>query len=314
MVMYQQRNIVEITPTNDFESNIFSLLLKNELDNESKKKYGKYFIDHVSEDFIEEIPYDRITKYIYTKQLYDTQVLDSVISELIGYIKRDINADAEKKIFSEKCLKKIMRHIHLALVQYEFISEKQDAINNLNYELQIAQNSLTSLSNDLENKVIEVEKNINSQQISILGVFAGVITAFIGGFGITVNIFSNLVNKVPLAKIITISSILFIGISCTIYLLLSISARVTNNTDFHKNSKKNFFMVIRVLALICLGAVLVFELQYSKANPILADQGIWFEQVSKWVEIVITILMIGIVLVPKWLFKFHGWLGRKIKD
>lgn len=118
----------------------------------------------------------------------------------------------------------------------------------------------------------------------------------------------------PLPKIIATSSILFIGISCVIFLLLATAARIVRHDLFFLHNKHTLLAVIRVLALICLGSVLVYQLEFSKANPIMASQGIWFEQYAKVIEILVTIFMIGIVIIPKPIFKLYRWIGNKIGD
>lgn len=220
---YSNRKLI---PVDEFQTILFELLLQNDIDEIHKKKYCDFFIKKSNEEFIEDIPYDFITKVIYTRNIYDTQVLETIFDELQTYIDIQENYDVPPKDFAKSCLKKIIRHIRLALVQNEFIEEKQGEVSRLTWELQEARRSLEELSKDLDKKVLESEKNIHINQMSVLGVFAGIVTAFVGGFGVTMNIFSNLVNQVPMPKIIALSSLLFIGISCVIYLLLGMSSRL----------------------------------------------------------------------------------------
>lgn len=307
-----------ITPRDDFEKEVFSMLVLTNLELEAKDRYKKYFLRVANDAFIEQLPYDRITEFIYNKRLYDTSGIDLVIAEIVESIRKDELSTNIQRTSAESCLEKIRRHIHLALVQYEFIveniEEKQTSINDLNMKLYQAQQNLEILSRELESKVSEVEKSINGNQLAILSIFAGIVTTFIGGFGVSINVFSNLVNKVPLPKIIATSSILFIGISCVIFLLLATAARIVRHDLFFLHNKRTLLSVIRVLALICLGAVLVYQLEFSKTNPIMASQGIWFEQYAKVIEILVTIFMIGIVIIPKPIFKLYRWIGNKIGD
>lgn len=301
-----------LTPSNEFEEILFSLLLKQRLEFDEKKKYGDYFIKNSSDEFIEVIPYDILTKFIYTYNIFDTTVLDTMFNEIQKYIKEDEITEKIKKEKSIKCLNKIIRHIHLALVQYDFISERTFEISKLNWELQQARDSLDILTSDLDKKVNEVEKNIYSNQMSVLGIFAGVVVAFIGGFGVTVNVFSNLVNNVPINKIIVISSLLFIGISSTIYLLLMVSSGITSREKLALRADKVFYKTVRILALICLGSALVYQLQFSKENPILITQGLWYEKTFKYVEIFVTVIMIFFVTIPKPLFKLKNIINNKM--
>lgn len=320
--------INEIIPRNDLENILFNLLRKPKdmvLAEDRKTEYKEYFLVKSNDKFIEDLPYDVITKYIYKNKIFDPSGIEETITEIIGLIYDDEKSDASQKQAAEKCLKKIVRHIHLALVQYEFIieniKEKESDIQSINESIAEikestteAQNSLNTFSTNLDDKVKEVEKSINGNQLAILSIFAGIVTTFIGGFGVSINVFSNLVNKVPLPKIIATSSILFIGISCVIFLLLATAARIVNHDLFFLHNKHTLLSVIRVLALICLGAVLVYQLEFSKTNPIMASQGIWFEQYAKVIEILVTIFMIGIVIIPKPIFKLYRWIGNKIGD
>ncbi|MFK4965180.1 hypothetical protein [Lactococcus garvieae] len=292
----------ELVPRNELEKQLFSLLKREKLEDKDKENYKIFFLAKANDEFIEELPYDRITQFIYSEKIYETSVIDQVIAELIEYVRLDEKGVESQKKYAEKCLQKILRHIHLALVQYDFIEknieEKQSSINSIMQELYKAQTELESFNS----KVTEVEKSIYTNQMSVLGIFAGIVTAFIGGFGVTINVFSNLVNKVPLAKIVSISSILFIGIVCVIYLLLTISSRIINHERLNENAKRVFYLVIRILALMCLGSALIYQLQFSNSTPIFEQQGIWYWQVAKWVEIFITVGFLFLVIFPKPIF------------
>lgn len=306
--VYPNRKLI---PVNEFQTILFELLLQNELDENHKEKYCEFFIKNSNEEFIEDIPYDFITKVIYTRNIYDTQVLETIFDDLKTHISILNNYDTTQKDLAQSCLKKIIRHIRLALVQNEFIAEKQGEVSRLTWELQEARSSLEVLSRDLDKKVLETEKNIHINQMSVLGVFAGVVTAFIGGFGVTINIFTNLVNKVPMSKIITLSSLLFIGISCVIYLLLGMSSRMIQEEEKDEAAKKTFYRIVRILALICLGAALIYQLQFSNENPIFIQQGLWYTKIFKRIEIGITITMMILTIFPLPIFKVKNWINRK---
>ncbi|THA54570.1 hypothetical protein E5555_05505 [Lactococcus lactis] len=320
--------IDEITPRDDLENILFNLLRKPKdkvLNNAKKTEYKNYFLKESNDKFIENLPYDVITKYIYKNKIFDPSGIESTITGIIELIIVDTNSNDSQKQSAEKCLRKIVRHIHLALVQYDFIieniKEKESDIQSINESIadikrstKEAQSSLNDFSKNLDDKVKEVEKSINGNQLAILSIFAGIVTTFIGGFGVSINVFSNLINKVPMSKIIISASILFIGISCVIFLLLVTAARIVNHNLFFENNKRTLVLVIRLLALICLGAALVYQLEFSKENHIMIKQGIWFEQYAKWIEIGITVLMIGIAAIPKPIFKLHRWIEKKIRD
>lgn len=305
---YPNRKLI---PVDEFQTILFELLLQNEIDEIHKKKYCDFFINKSNEEFIEDIPYDFITKVIYTRNIYDTQVLETIFNELQTYIDIQENYNVPQRDLAKSCLKKIIRHIRLALVQNEFIEEKQGEVSRLTWELQEARRSLEELSKDLDKKVLESEKNIHINQMSVLGVFAGVVTAFIGGFGVTMNIFSNLVNKVPMPKIIALSSLLFIGISCVIYLLLGLSSRLIQEEEKDEAAKSTFYRIVRILALMCLGAVLIYQLQFSNENPLFAQQGLWYTKKFKDIERYITIAMIVLTIFPLPIFIAKNWINGK---
>lgn len=320
--------ISEITPRNDLENILFNLLRKPKdmvLAEDRKIKYKDYFLAKSNDKFIEDLPYDVITKYIYKNKIFDPSGIEETVTEIIELIHDDEKSDELQKQAAEKCLKKILRHIHLALVQYEFIieniKEKESDIQSINESIagirestREAQNSLNTFSENLDYKVKEVEKSINGNQLAILSIFAGIVTTFIGGFGVSINVFSNLINKVPMPKIIVSTSILLIGIVCVIFLLLVTTARIVDHNLSFENNKRTFVLVVRLLALICLGAALIYQLEFSKENHIMIKQGVWFEQYAKWIEVGVTVLMIGIVAIPKPIFKLHRWFEDKIKD
>lgn len=302
---------IKLTPVDEFQRVLLELLLQRELDIDHKNRYGEFFIKNSNDEFIEEIPYDFITKIIYSYNIYDTQVLETIFDELERYIDLSEEFDESQKKYANSCLKKIIRHIRLALVQNEFIGGKQGEVSRLTWDLQEARTSLEELSKDLDKKVLESEKNIHINQMSVLGIFAGVVTAFIGGFGVTMNVFSNLVSNVPISKIIFMASLLFIGIACVIYLLLAMASRKIQDEEKDEAAKKTFYRIVRILALICLGSALIYQLQFSKENPLFTQQGLWYTQMSKWIEISVTLLMIVLAIFPLPIFKIKNWVNEK---
>lgn len=62
---------------------------------------------------------------------------------------------------------------------------------------------------------------------------------------------------------------------------------------------------------MCLGVALIYQLQFSKENPIFTQQGIWYTNVFKWGEIIITAVMIGLAIFPLPIFKIKNWVNRK---
>lgn len=302
-----------IAGADDFQRILFELLLtsNNEsLDEKKKKEYSDFFINESSEEFIEDIPYDIITEFIYEKNIYNIENLNTIFRELEETIERDTKSDTDKKILAKKCLKKLIRNIRLALVQQKYISDKRNEIYILNSKIDEAQATLQRVQKELDDKVKDVEKNIYSNQMSVLGIFASVVVVFIGGFGASVNLISNLVNSVPLTKILMISSLLFMGIACIVYLLLVISSRITKHGNIPEVANKTFYRIFRILALLCLVSALIYQLQFSRTSFSLIQQGIWYSEGAKAIEFLITIIMIVIVLIPKPVFVLKNWLNR----
>lgn len=62
---------------------------------------------------------------------------------------------------------------------------------------------------------------------------------------------------------------------------------------------------------MCLGAVLIYQLQFSNENPLFAQQGLWYTKKFKDIEKYITIAMIILTIFPLPIFIVKNWINGK---
>ncbi len=199
--------------------------------------------DHESESFaklidsiklvnLEEgvIPYTTLTKLIYketqyNRELYDT-LGDTMKSDWEAYRKSQSDIPSEtKRIFL-----KIKEHIGLSIIQRNHIND------GLNDQLSFTQKKLNETNknfDELSKALAEVEKEAHEKAdklvvhfITILGIFAAIMMGAFGSFQGFTSIFSN-AEKIPIGKVLMISSAGASGVTLILFLLLYSISKLT---------------------------------------------------------------------------------------
>lgn len=101
---------------------------------------------------------------------------------------------------------KIVRHIKLAKIQKEYISNN---ISKLDSDIEIAKEEV--------GKIKETKTKIYTEFVSILGIFASIIFGVFGGFQEIQLIGQNL-NSTPIPKLLIFSSLVMLGITIIVFL------------------------------------------------------------------------------------------------
>lgn len=226
------------------QSDNLNLLDEDLKSNGNLKELSKVNPDHISDnfkDFIEAIskvelvegviPYSNFTHTIYketqyNRELYDT-LGDTMKADWIAYVNSASYVSPE----TTRIFLKIKEHVALSIIQTNHIND------TMKEQLVETRNKLNKTEQELEDLTVEIKKVENESKekadkivvnfITILGIFAAIMMGTIGSFQSFTSIFSN-AEKIPLGKILLISSAGASGVSLILFLLLHAISKLTS--------------------------------------------------------------------------------------
>ena len=182
-------------------------------------------------DKLDRILYSEISNYIFGLSSIKRPTFYSNIERLLLYVLNDNNGvnDDTKKIVI-----KIYDHVQLNINQIENASN-------------IFKNSVMDAKSKLHDEI----KGIEREYITILGIFASIVLAFVGGITFTTSVLQN-IDKVSIFRLILTVDVIGAVLVNVIYLLISFILKIN---DKDKESNRKF---IKIANWILLGiAVLV---------------------------------------------------------
>lgn len=184
----------------------------------------------VSTNRLDRILYSEISNYVYSLEVSQRGVFATNLEKLLLYSLNDnnsVNKDCKKMIV------KIYDHFQLALHQIE-------NANN------IFADSIEEAKENLQKQVKSVEK----EYISILGIFASIVLAFVGGITFTTSVLQN-ISAVSVFRLLLVVDFLSFVLINIIYILIKFI--------FTINEKNAKLFNIKALNITCLiiGIVIV---------------------------------------------------------
>ncbi|PAF50430.1 hypothetical protein [Helicobacter sp. 13S00477-4] len=205
-------------------------------------------------------PYSLITTYILknTTNNEDIERLSQNIRWMVSYIiknqdkKNKIKIEEDKKLLTN--LKKLEDHINLDFIHVQYYKDIEKQKESLE--------SLVAINKKLENDL----KNQKNQYITILGIFASIVLAFVGVFTFSTSIFSN-IDKSSIYRLIFVMGF----IACLFTNLLYFLFNFIKNIGMEKRQrsfKEHFgivsFNILILIVLICNGGfyLLIERLRY----------------------------------------------------
>ncbi|WP_096201878.1 hypothetical protein [Bacillus sp. FJAT-45350] len=230
------------------------------------------------------IPYDKITEcvfvhtpqemlYIFTSDL--RQHGDSYFS-ITAEVESDSDSESDYDK-NKKAFYKIIRHIDLALIQkHNFANLKLRDMDKLKKENDELSRLYTALKKEAETQY----KNMLTQFISILGIFAAILMGAFGAIQGFTSLFSN-ADKLSLGKILIISSIGASSVILILFLLLNAIAKLTDRSlsSCNKNNapilEKHPTLGISYGILILI-SLIGATLELSNVHLQVAWQGLWW--------------------------------------
>ncbi|MEO4053351.1 hypothetical protein [Solibacillus sp. CAU 1738] len=248
------------------------------------------------------IPYDKITEFVFIEtpeelyfdfttrlKTYGRQYFlkQATISQMSATDLLERESDTTSEVPNidlsncEKDFYRIVRHIDLALIQItKFASTKiehlQSEYDNLNDQFSQLNNQITQLKSAAELQY----KNMLTQFISILGIFAAILMGAFGAIQGFTSLFANAIG-LSIGKIFILSSIGASSVVLILFFLLNAIAKLTDRS-LSSTSKKDGTLFEKHPSLVLIHGILVFiiligaSLELSNVNLKFAWQGLWW--------------------------------------
>lgn len=193
-----------------------------------------------SEDKLDRILYSEISNFVFSLETSQRGIFVTNLEKLLLYSlddKNEMNEDSRKMII------KIYDHVQLALHQIE----------NTN---SILFNSITEVRVNFEKEM----KGLEKEYIAILGIFASIVLAFVGGITFSTSVLENISNVSIFRLLLIVDFLAFVLIN-VIYILVKFI--------FVINEKNKDFFRIKGVNIVCLViAVMVVAAWLLKINQL----------------------------------------------
>ena len=203
------------------------------------------------EEKIERILYSEISSYIFQLSDEDRGIFTTNIDNLLFKIHEEDSTLFSKEYSAEdkrdiiKIAIKVYDHTHLVIHQIEN-TEK------------IMASTISKARQEIKKEVNEMEK----QYISILGIFASIILAFVGGITFSNSVLSN-INQSSIYRIVFICCLLSFTLINVFYILLSFIAAINNIDKWKVLSKKLYSFIIIMLLAIMLASFITWLINFK---------------------------------------------------
>nr|WP_312578209.1 hypothetical protein [Sedimentibacter sp.] len=175
------------------------------------------------------------------------ELKDGSAEFLIGFL-NDIYKEIEH---SNERLKlsigKLIDHINLELVRQRHLNEHYgDHIDLISDKINNVDNKVNSMVSDASERIVELDVNMKksenklkgyeSQSITILGIFSGIVMVFFGGLNFAANAFQN-INNISIYRLTFVICLIgFIMFNC-VFILIHFVSKLTNSEIKEKCNK-----------------------------------------------------------------------------
>lgn len=247
------------------------------------RRFGA-FIQHIETTsfHLDIIPYDKITECVFNKT--PPEMLNKFTDELRNRGKEHfVNSTPPESSSHEINFLKIMRHIDLALVQKDsFTKIKLKEMDTLKHNYRELDIRYTNLKDEADRQY----KNMLTQFISILGIFAAILMGAFGAIQGFTNLFDN-AKDLPIGKLLIISSIGASSVILILFFLLNAIAKLTERSLSSIGKKKGTWhekypSLVIIHAILILIVFIGASLELSNISLQFAWQGFWWLFPISW--------------------------------
>nr|WP_321316027.1 hypothetical protein [uncultured Ligilactobacillus sp.] len=183
------------------------------------------------------VPYEIITKEIYSKSEIELEKLDRSVEEKFSKFKPNN--------FLNQIKNDTLRNIHLAIVQKNYIDENIIIANKELEEIQ------------------ETKRNIYTDFIAILGIFTAITFAIFGGLQLIGNCLNNLKGWITLSKVGSILIIASVILLSTYLILMALIVGLSKLLSGDKNNRYKFtgkitaWIIGAIIGLFIIGCLFI---------------------------------------------------------
>lgn len=195
------------------------------------------------------ILYSKITKFIYdidsgAEDGIKEGIYNTNISRLVEYA-LDANNNVPQNVVDE--VVKIFDHSMLA------IHQKNNVKNHLRSSLKKTKEEIKdSVTKEVTEEVTEDVKKYEKEYITILGIFAAIIVAFVGGITFSSSVLNN-IDKVSVFRLVLVIDLLAFILTNALYLLICFIGKINNKTV-----DKKALLFLNAIYAIILCAIIIF--------------------------------------------------------
>lgn len=208
---------------------------------------------------LDRILYSEISSFIFSKEPSTRGVFVTNLEKLLLF---SLDEDNNVAVDAQRIIVKIYDHVQLALYQIE-------NTNN------IFADSIEEAKDNLHKQIKGVEK----EYITILGIFASIVLAFVGGITFSTSVLQNISAVSIFRLLLTVDFLAFVLIN-TIYVLVKcIFAINDKNTDMFNIKIINITCV--VIACVIIGAWL---LNMDKLQSFISNHLFWSKQQPRYIS------------------------------
>lgn len=198
--------------------------------------------EFISSDYkTERLLYSELSSYIF--KLYSDEkrgIFATNLDRLVEYvtITKEESCSLAEFYKDHDCRKisiKLYDHFHLSVQQLE-------KVNN------VLLSGISETKNDVKEEMMKELKNIEKDYITILGIFAAIVLAFVGGITFSSSVFNN-IHQASIFRIVIITDFIAFTLLNVLYLLISFI--------FKLNDREVKFFKMWVINSVCLGIAVI---------------------------------------------------------
>lgn len=208
---------------------------------------------------LDRILYSEISSFIFSKEPYARGVFVTNLEKLLLF---SLDTDNNVAVDAQRIIVKIYDHVQLALYQIE-------NTNN------IFADSIEEAKENLHKQIKGVEK----EYITILGIFASIVLAFVGGITFSTSVLQNISAVSIFRLLLTVDFLAFVLIN-TIYVLVKCIFAINDKSTDMFNIK-----IVNITCLVIACAIIgAWLLNMDKLQSFISNHLFWSKQQPRYIS------------------------------
>lgn len=282
----EEKKISTLLKMDDEIESICNMLVKasdrfnDESINEVICKVEEYIKKH------DRIMYSTISNYIYS---LSDEMRETFSINLERLVEKALDFDDEIYKRNRNILLKIRDHVHLALCQFGALKDDDSEFSRK------FNNSIIPVKADVEKQLGEFTKTMNSQLISLVGIFTAMSFLVFGGINALDNIFQG-VRSIPILQVMIVGTIWGICITNLVFIFMFFISKMTG-LPIKSNLSKEAKLVEKYPLILWSNLILIIILATCSWLYFIDIQDIGWD-IIKWIKQCPSIISIlGIVFI-----------------